>query len=239
MQTPTIETLRELTAAVNARVAEEYELFDLPVEPPKLSPGIVRVAWEVMAERIEVALETESLRRDVTYEEAITTYEHLTEGAAVNVAINSGNGTDATHNSGEILAATSDERIKQRFGAISDELKQIPQPEPVANNAEPTTTKPVKPVAPEVKSQVDGNSTAPAPAKTPALAARNARKPTYDDVIKELKRMAMGNVMPTMTVWDEARPADWPKAQALCWRFNCGWVDLAQDAGLKLKNNRK
>ncbi|MCC6454473.1 MAG: hypothetical protein IT328_05980 [Caldilineaceae bacterium] len=62
MQTPSTATLRQLTEAVNARVAEEFELFDMPVTPPKLSPGIVRAAWQVMAEAIAVDLETDSLR---------------------------------------------------------------------------------------------------------------------------------------------------------------------------------
>jgi hypothetical protein len=56
MQTPNTATLRQWTEAVNARVAEEFELFNIPIEPPVLSPGIIRAAWEVMAGQIAAEL---------------------------------------------------------------------------------------------------------------------------------------------------------------------------------------
>jgi len=54
-------------------------------------------------------------------------------------------------------------------------------------------------------------------------------------IIAELQSMAMGGKMPTMTQWDESKPATWPGAGAFTKRFNKGWAEIAKEAGLELK----
>ena len=63
-----------------------------------------------------------------------------------------------------------------------------------------------------------------------------ARNVSYEQVIAELKRMAVGTKdMPTMAQWNESKPTHYPLANSICYKHNCSWPDLAKDAGLKMK----
>ena len=64
-----------------------------------------------------------------------------------------------------------------------------------------------------------------------ALAKRQA---DFDAVVAELKRMAMGGIMPRMTTWDGARPTELPRAQAIVNRYQKSWGQLAEIAGLRM-----
>lgn len=57
--------------------------------------------------------------------------------------------------------------------------------------------------------------------------------PTLNQMVAEVTRLAMGGVMPTMAVFNEARPATWSTAAAQILRLGLSWNELAHEAGLK------
>ena len=58
---------------------------------------------------------------------------------------------------------------------------------------------------------------------------------TYAQLVAEIKRVAMGDVMPTMAVFDHARPATWETAQELCQRLSVDWDELAVEMKLRTR----
>lgn len=64
--------------------------------------------------------------------------------------------------------------------------------------------------------------------------ATDKRQADFDAIIKELKHLAMGGFMPSMATWDTSRLASLPKAHAAIGRFQKGWAELADIAGLKM-----
>lgn len=64
------------------------------------------------------------------------------------------------------------------------------------------------------------------------------RKPTREMVIAELKRQAMAGVMPSQQAYDIAKPAVWAKAQATCLRLGVTWEQLAAEAGLRMARRK-
>ncbi|MCC6457842.1 MAG: hypothetical protein IT328_22995 [Caldilineaceae bacterium] len=103
---------------------------------------------------------------------------------------------------------------------------------------------PVQVTAPE-QPHTNGNGTKPAlspqatatlgPEHTVVTPLKYAHLPTLDELVAEVKRQAMGGVMPTMAAFDMARPATWATAQAHLVRLNLTWSDLAKEADLTLK----
>lgn len=86
------------------------------------------------------------------------------------------------------------------------------------------------------------NGGRPAAIHTPKASSdqAKARSVSYRQIIGELKRMAVGTKdMPTMAQWNESKPAHFPQANSICYKHNVGWVDLAKDAGLKMKKRGK
>lgn len=59
--------------------------------------------------------------------------------------------------------------------------------------------------------------------------------PTREQLIAEVRRQAMGGVMPTQAVFNDAKPAIWATASAHMVRLNLTWEELAAEAGLKPK----
>jgi hypothetical protein len=55
------------------------------------------------------------------------------------------------------------------------------------------------------------------------------------DFIREIQRIAMGGIMPTMAVFNMTKPVTWPTALEFCQRFNLDWYDFAEEAGLRWK----
>lgn len=72
-----------------------------------------------------------------------------------------------------------------------------------------------------------GASFAPLPTSEPAGV-------TLPQLTAELQRLAMGGVMPSPAVFDQARPAVWPTAEQFCAQFGATWTQLAREAGLRL-----
>lgn len=68
-----------------------------------------------------------------------------------------------------------------------------------------------------------------------ALGKRHA---DFYAIIDELQRLAMGGMMPSMSTWDASRKAPLPKAQAVVNRFQKGWAQLAEVAGLQMERKR-
>lgn len=58
--------------------------------------------------------------------------------------------------------------------------------------------------------------------------------PSLPELVAEVRRLSMGGTMPTMAVFDEARPATWATAAAHLNRLGLTWETLAEAAGLKL-----
>lgn len=194
MNNLTTEQLTELTERINARLAE----FGTLLAMPKLAPGVVRMAHDVIAEwRAQ-----ESSDFALLHDEDGRTYEQ----------------TPWSH----LMVASE------------------PEPEAVAT------------VTPEVKPYTNGhtndNGTKPSlsaqvtatlgPEHTVVTPIKYAHLPTFDELVAEVKRQAMGGVMPTMAAFDMARPAVWATAQAHLVRLNLTWSDLAQEAGLTLKRGK-
>lgn len=72
------------------------------------------------------------------------------------------------------------------------------------------------------------------PLKATARVAPNGNHlPTVDEVVAQVRRIAMGGVMPTMAAFDASRPADWSTAQAHLLRLNLSWESLREIAELK------
>jgi hypothetical protein len=57
---------------------------------------------------------------------------------------------------------------------------------------------------------------------------------TYRQFVAELQRQAMGGRMPSMRVFDYAKPTTWPTADECCAHFALSWEELAEEAGLQL-----
>lgn len=69
---------------------------------------------------------------------------------------------------------------------------------------------------------------------------KRARQPTREQFIAEVQSMAMGGVMPTMAVFDDARPATWSTAWAIVQRLGfANWSEVGKEAGLKPNVPRK
>lgn len=59
--------------------------------------------------------------------------------------------------------------------------------------------------------------------------------PTLEQILKELRRISMGGVMPSMSQFNDARPANWATAQAQTMRLDTSWGQLAKLAELRLR----
>lgn len=57
--------------------------------------------------------------------------------------------------------------------------------------------------------------------------------PTLDEVIAEIKRQAMAGVAPSMSQFNDARPANWATVNSQMQRFDMTWHQLIERAGLK------
>lgn len=68
-----------------------------------------------------------------------------------------------------------------------------------------------------------------------AIADTQPAKPqvTREQLLAEVRQIAMGGHMPTMSQFDLAKPAVWPNAATLVQRFNTTWQSLSHEAGLK------
>jgi hypothetical protein len=74
---------------------------------------------------------------------------------------------------------------------------------------------------------------------SPRLRGHNAPKgrgghvlPTRDEVVAFLRKMAMGNTMPTMEQFNTVRPGNWATVQAHILRLGVSWDELRLEAGL-------
>lgn len=65
-----------------------------------------------------------------------------------------------------------------------------------------------------------------------ALAPDERSTPTDRQIIAELRRIAMGNVAPSMARFDSCRPVTWPTAAQLCALTGMTWAELIAEAGL-------
>jgi hypothetical protein len=59
--------------------------------------------------------------------------------------------------------------------------------------------------------------------------------PSLAEIIAEVRHQSMGGMMPSMAVFDEARPANWATASAHLVRLGLTWEGLANEAGLKMR----
>jgi hypothetical protein len=58
---------------------------------------------------------------------------------------------------------------------------------------------------------------------------------TLADFVREIQRISMAGVMPSMAVYNMAKPVTWPTALELCQRFEMDWYDMTEEAGLRWK----
>jgi hypothetical protein len=106
-----------------------------------------------------------------------------------------------------------------------DEVKapSPPTPEPVLTAQAVASLGPEHTVVTPLKSNGNGKHGTVKP---------RTHLPSLEEMVKELRRQAMGGVMPTMAAFDAARPANWSTAQAHLLRLATTWGDLAEAAGL-------
>lgn len=62
--------------------------------------------------------------------------------------------------------------------------------------------------------------------------------PTKEELLREIKRISMAGMMPTMAAFDAARPAVWATAQSHLLRLGVNWTELADEADLTLRRGR-
>jgi hypothetical protein len=55
------------------------------------------------------------------------------------------------------------------------------------------------------------------------------------DFVREIQRISMAGVMPSMAVYNMAKPVTWPTALEFCQRFEMDWYDMTEEAGLRWK----
>lgn len=58
--------------------------------------------------------------------------------------------------------------------------------------------------------------------------------PTVDELVAEVKRQAMGGVMPTLAQFNQSKPGNWATATAHLQRLGISWDQLRRRAGLKV-----
>lgn len=56
---------------------------------------------------------------------------------------------------------------------------------------------------------------------------------TYVQFVKEVRRQAMADIMPTPDRFNYCKPSVWDTAQELCEQFRVSWAEVAADCGLK------
>lgn len=71
------------------------------------------------------------------------------------------------------------------------------------------------------------------PLRDDTAKGRGNMLPTREELIAEVRRQAMGGVMPTMAAFNDARPANWATAQAHLTRLGLSWEQLTEESGLK------
>lgn len=76
-------------------------------------------------------------------------------------------------------------------------------------------------------------------AQIQAAERKDARLVSYEMLCAEIRRIAMGNAMPTQAQFDAAKPALWPTANAVVVRLGTSWADLADILGLDLQRGRR
>lgn len=227
MQTPSTATLRRLTEAVNARVAEEFKLFELDVTPPKLSPGIVRAAWQVMAEQIEVDLETESLRNEVV--QAVPAGQHIRfesesrmtgmlNALGKQLADDPATTTTADDNADpydvaeRMVKGDTADRAK-RIDALVEKIREAETPEPAHTTAAP------KPTTPKRNRSQFGS-----------IPPEELKAKAYEFI----RSLAADGIMPRQTEYDAARPDDLPGRMRLCQLLGQSWAEIAKELGLTM-----
>lgn len=112
------------------------------------------------------------------------------------------------------------------FDPIQELASVPPVAEPYRNGH--ATSIATQPVTKSVATTLGPEHTVVTPLKEGSL-------PTRGMLVEEVKRQAMGGVMPTMDAFNMARPALWATAQAHLTRLDLSWGELAQEAGLALK----
>lgn len=75
-------------------------------------------------------------------------------------------------------------------------------------------------------------------AREKAAEKGHERLVSYEMLVAEIKRIAMGNAMPTQAQFDQSKPATWPTANALMARLETSWADLAEVLGLDYQRGR-
>lgn len=76
-------------------------------------------------------------------------------------------------------------------------------------------------------------------ARAKAEERNDGRLVTYEMLVTEIKRIAVGKAMPTQSQFDQSKPALWPTANALVMRLGTSWADLADVLDLDLQRGRK
>ena len=234
--------LAELAARVNERRAEfGPQMFD------PLSPGEVRLLYDAV---LEWRQEKEDGGAHVLWKDGPTEIA-LADGELVErwrpmreIRSDqlSANGHAPIDDPPAIHAPITPVPLPSTLAEVDAEATAHHQPPPVA---------PPAPVAPDIT---------PAHERSPAhqqkldhmahkrkvaqgAREREARKserplPTREEFLAEVKRQAMGGVVPTMKVFDDAKPAVWASAWAHMQRLGLkDWSEVAELCGLEIRRN--
>lgn len=230
MSSLTTDQLKELTERIHGRLVEFPEMFETPV------PGVVRLVYEVI----------EEWWNDATPQMPVKVPTPIGEVDVMDgYHIGFERGREAMRKELGIL--------EQSGGWVGPSPAVEPTPEPVtpplvqpsslsvvaaADDPLRFTVQPPTAIAVNTNGHTEPSPAAVAvlgPEHTVVTPLQSTNLPSRQELIAEVKRQAMGGVMPTMAVFDMARPASWATAQAHLIRLGLTWTDLAQEAGLTLK----
>lgn len=224
MSNLTKEQLDHLTQSIDDRLDEFPGHFD------HIAPGVVRIAFDVIEEWLGLDLPDAGAWPQA----ADVIAGELTLPAAPKGLPSNGNGAhheqEDTVTSKPIDEPVIEEPVHRRSskprlrkvgdGAYEDAGEDdYPDDEPVSETSK----------------------RAPYHRYKPKMHSDNPKRnylPTLEELIAEVRRQAMGGVMPSISQFDQARPTTWATAGAHIHRLNLsGWAGLAGLAGLQPKRS--
>lgn len=226
MSNLTTEQLTQLADRINARI-QEFQCTSLP----RLSPGVVRIAYEIIAEGWEVpnASAQQEEDGDLLQDAYHFGYQRGTQATPQHerlVTMSAPVAPAETNGNGKPFGYAQDKHAHEPAAPPKTEKKLTSEEVPETSHARSHDEKVTGARLPRTLAEVD--------AETQTNGASKYYMPTLQELIAEVQRQAMGGVMPTIAAFDMARPGNWATAAAHLTRFNLTWIDLAKEAGLKL-----
>lgn len=199
---------KEQLGELTQRVNDRLDEF--PTVFDHIHPGVVRLVHDVIREWEESSTDIGSSHYDEGYQAGLIAAETKAHDEAFTRGFN--------------------------YGVEQTKAKQTTIVPPTNGNGHSHEAKePVVTLSPATVATLGPEHTTVTPLK--AVGRSGNALPTREELVAEVKRQAMGGVMPTMATFDKSRPANWATAAAHLLRLKLGWDDLRVLA--ELKPNRR